>query len=246
MGKDLSQAQGRPKRSMMKSLNQGLILLLPVVVFLSACQPDTGKSLSQVSIRIPTKDEFYKSNKMSAQTAVDYDQLCFAVNVKGGTIPPQNSNCDIEKGILVGSVGSGGTLGVDVPYGDNISFEVYGLLKTGVSAECRKIVDKAWNWPMNKIYQLGKREGVDIRNPEMIVAISVTMPQESRHILAENNFPSTCANSSPAQVNLGRIPGGQIQTGTLFRAYSRVSDSEQNKELVGSQFRIRHMRAVTQ
>lgn len=229
----------------MKSLNQGLILILSSMV-LMACQPDLGTS-SKVSIRIPTKEEFYRSNKVSALSAVDYNNLCFAVNVKGGLIPGRTSNCDVEKGILKGAVSPGSTIEVDVPYGDNLVFEVYGLLKTGVSSECRAVSDLRWNWPMSKIYLLGKTSVPVVRDPTIIVAVPVSMPQEDNHIIAQNSLPNSCVNATPAVANIGRIPGGGIlQMGTQFRAYSRATHSEQSKELVGSQFRIKHLRAVTQ
>ncbi len=228
----------------MNTQNHGLILLL-VGFLLVGCQPASVDS-SRVAIRIPTKEEFQKTSKVSALAVIDYNLLCFAINVRGGSIPLKTPSCDVSKGIVAGSVGPGGDIVVDIPFGFAINFEVIGLLRSSISEACPPVNKDGWNWPIQKIYSLGETKDVRVDKPETTVVISVGMPDTAANLASQMNLPASCSPSTPAGA-AGRLPfGAGVQTSTNYRAYSRVSYTTDTKTLSSPNFKIRQWKAEVQ
>lgn len=220
----------------MKFSIRGFVLILSFFI-LSGCQPDTGSS-SKVRIRIPTKDEFRKANQVGKLSAIDYNLLCFAVNVRGGSIPLKKTTCDITKGIISGAVAPGGALVVEVPFAYSVAFEILGLLRVSATDPCPKVTDGAWNFPLERIYSLGETSDVRIEKAETNLEIGVTMPDFANNIAQQFNFPNICKTDYGNKTNARFASGAAVQAGTIFRAYARATDKEDSKVLQGTTYRI--------
>ena len=236
------------------------LLICSPIFFGSAChraadEAGTGGGSTAVSIRIPTAQEFNKlsskvgSQSVSAQAAIDYDLLCFAVNVKGAGIPTTPAqSCEIERGIINGSVPAGGALTLDLPAGV-ASFEIYGFLRTSASQGCPTFLPSGWDWPLQKTYFLGRANSITLTPPEANVAISISLPDAAQNLVVQNSWSASCANvGSPVVAkNLGRLQTGtQILTGTNFTAYSRVSNKADMRQLQGTYFQVHNWKASLQ
>ena len=230
------------------------ILLFVGVSFGIGCHRAEDKvgEATSVSIRIPSASEFSKlsskvgSQSVSAQSAIDYNLLCFAVNVKGGSIASTPARtCEIERGLIVGSVPPGGELALDLPSGV-ATFEVYGFLRTSATQSCPAFLPSGWDWPLQKTYFLGQAASVTLTPPEAKVAVQITLPDSSANLLVQNGWGAACANlGSPiAKKNSGRILlGSKILVGSQFMAYSRLSNKTDLKVQSGTRFQVHNWKA---
>lgn len=216
-----------------------VLLVFFVGALLTACQP-ASVDRSKIKIRIPTAAELQASGKVTSLAAIDYSLLCFAVNVTGGPIPSQNLSCDASKGVITGSVPQGGTLELDVPYGEGMTFEVFGLLRTSTSVACPTVAANSWNWPLKKVYSLGKTADVKVSLPDQSVEVVVSMPDAADHLFAALALPATCEPTQSAPPTMGRVASGTgLLTGTTYKMYGRITSKNEIQEIQGSQFRIR-------
>jgi|GEM_PF-3092397 len=219
-----------------------------LIVFFALAQigcdrPNTSSTSSRIVIPIPNKSEFLKSAKstsaISALASIDYNLLCFAVNIKGPAVRTTSSTCDVERGITAGSVAPGNELIVsDVPLGENYSFEIFGLLRSNTSGACPAVTLTTWNHPLNKIYLLGKTQGVKLIKQEEAVVISLTMPDQSTHIAMQNSFPAACTSTKKAPTG-DFLLGAHIATSASFKLKSRVSYKEESRTLAGATLKIK-------
>lgn len=206
------------------------------------------KAETTIQFQIPSAQELRgKQSKVKSQsTTVDPALLCFGVNVKGGNIKTTSDSCDIERGIFSGSVGPGGTLSLLVPVSTGLTFEVYGFLRSNSSDPCIPIQSGGgWNWPISNIYFLGKTADVTVEPSTQFVDVTIALPQPSDNIASTNHWGPSCAGgSNTAGNNIGRTAlSATVSSGSLFKAYSRVSEKPENQILSGSQFQIHNWKA---
>lgn len=215
------------------------LFVLSACALLAACQP-ASVDRSKIKIRIPTAAELQAAGKVTSLALIDYNLLCFAVNVTGGPIPSQNLSCDVPKGVITGSVPQGGTLELDVPYGEGMTFEVFGLLRTSTSVACPAVTADSWNWPLKKVYSLGKTANIKVSLPDQSVEVMVAMPDAADHLFASLSLPATCEPTQTAPPTVGRVASGAgVLTGSTYKMYGRITSKNEIHEIQGSQFRIR-------
>ncbi len=223
------------------------VALLAALV-LTGCNRAEGPT-SQIVIKFPNKPQFISSlktaAKVSALTVVDYNLLCFAVNVKGPKISVTNNSCDVERGISMGSVLPDVEMIVpNVPTGSDISFEIYGLLRNNSAEPCPPVDKMQWNHPVNKIYLLGQTVGITLTKIEEEVIVYLSMPAQFAPISVANSFPAACTAISvvrPENIFLG----SSLLTSASFNLRSRVSYKEESTELSGTTLKIRNGKAGT-
>lgn len=210
---------------------------------IAGCRAEAPSGASQVVVVFPNKAQFASSLKVSALSVIDYNTLCFAVNVKSPKITTTRNSCDVERGISVGAVPSGSEIVIaDIPIGPDNTFEIYGLVKNNAGEPC-PVVDKMnWNHSLNKIYLIGKKTGVVLEKQDEEVTIILTMPEQSAHIAYENSFPATCTANGVAGSGT-HLLGAAVLTSASFKLNSRASYKEESKaesyELSGVTIKIR-------
>lgn len=206
---------------------------------IAGCRAEAPAGASQVVIVFPNKSQFANSLKVSALAAIDYNSLCFAVNVKSPKILKTQNSCDVERGISMGSVASGSEIViVDIPIGPDNTFEIYGLVKNSAADPC-PVVDKlGWNHSLNKIYLIGKKSGVVLEKQDEEVTIVLTMPDQTRHIAYENSFPASCTSTGVAGSGT-HVLGAGLLTSASFKLNSRASFKEESTELIGTTIKIK-------
>jgi hypothetical protein len=225
------------------------IIVLLNLIALTACYRVQDDS-SKVSIQIPTASQFGKMQNVSA-SVIDYNLLCFAVNVKGPGITTSGANsCDIDRGLFEGQTKAPGEeLVIDVPGGDGRIFEVYAFLKNNSSQSCPIVGKGDWGgWYTNKIYLVGSKEGVTISPPLSTVEIKITLPDSSQNLAAVHSWAPTCLGSAPVVVPTPTVAGGtqgHIVVGakelssTNYKMRARVADKNIEQELVGPNYRFK-------
>lgn len=222
------------------------VLILGVVV--GGCRRPVA-DIASVSIQIPTAKQFRSLSKssqtVSSQSVVDFNLLCFAVNIKGPAVTATPaSTCDIERGLFSGSVGAGATLIVDVPEGSNFTFELYGILRGSTTEACPTGLTTTWGASIDKVYFLGKTTGVTITPPSSEVAITAVLPDQTQSLVAQNSLPATCKPGSSPASSFGRVQtAAAVMSGTTFKVYSRASNKDDTKTLQGAQFKVINWRA---
>ena len=213
------------------------------IVFATAiagCRAEAPSGASQVVIVFPNEAKFANSLKVSALSNIDYNSLCFAVNVKSPKIFLTHPKCDVERGISVGSVPTGGEIIVaDIPIGSDNTFEIYGLVKNNAGDPCPKIDPTTWNHSLNKIYLIGKKSGVTLEKQDEEVTITLTMPQQTSHIAYGNSFPASCTSNGVAGKGT-HLLGAAVLTGTSLKLNSSASFKEESTELTGTTMKIRN------
>ncbi|MEK6627363.1 MAG: hypothetical protein AABY53_01960 [Bdellovibrionota bacterium] len=238
----------------MKNFNHLLLILISFALTITGCdRASTSSSSSRIVIEIPDKTEFSKlsqqssklySSSVSALAAVDYNSLCFVVNIKGPSIPSQFGSCNVERGITVGSVIPGSQIIIpEVPKGENYSFEIFGLLKANNADACPVVNVTSWNHPLDKVYLLGKTTGVTLIKQDEEVTINLAMPDQSNHMAAQNSFPSLCTATAGAIAPGNFLLGASLTTSLSFKLRSRVSYKEEAKELMGTTLKITRWKA---
>ncbi len=226
-----------------------LLFSLLGIINLSACKRAQDEATSsKIQIRIPTLQEQSSAIKSSAvSSTVNYNLLCFAINVTGPDIPVTTgaSTCNVERGIFEGSVAPGQSLTVMVPMGSSRNFEVYGFLRNNTSEACPTAFGSNWNWPLQKVYLLGQTNGVDISTPESSVSIGFSIPQSEQNIITQKGWSSTCRTAVTEDKSVGRIQTATSAplSGSQFKIYSRVNTKNELQTLEGSQFQIHNWSA---
>lgn len=228
-----------------------LVALISANILLTSCDRVATQGRTDIVIQMPSVQELRKMTKsdVSGFAALEYDKICFAVNVKGpGIVATPAKTCNIERGQFAGTVGAGGTLTVTVDSGENREFELYAYIRNSVSEVCPKPSEGKWAWSLNKIYFLGKVEGVKIVPPETLVEIPFTLPDASQNIIVQNSWPLSClSEQTPSVSRIGRVVVGGTILGTAgsYRAYSKVSTvSDQNT--LGTTYKIRNWKVGQQ
>lgn len=192
---------------------------------------------------MPTVEQMQKMSKsdVSSMAVVDLQKLCFAVNVKGpGIMSVPAVTCDVERGVVAGSVGPGGELSVDVEIGMERSFELYAFLKQGSEA-CPKVAKAGWSWPLERIYFLGKADNVEVKQ-NSVVEIPFTVPAQTQNIAVQKSWPASClATTKPAPKRVGRvISGASVMVSPMnYKVYSKVGPFNDEKTL-GTNYKIKN------
>lgn len=219
----------------MKSFTTYKMIFYICLLTLISCKRPEQKSAS-VTLQIPSV-----SQSMSAS---DYSLLCFVANVKSLQIPAvAATTCDVEKGLVAGSVAAGGVLSLDVPVGEANTFEIYGLMRKSLSESCPTDLQASWKWPLTKVYFLGKATAVNIVPPESQVTVSISLP--SQNIVSQNSWPQSCSlvGGLPSSPTLGRVQmAAGVLSGTNYKIYSRASNRNEIKTLSGSLYQIHNFK----
>lgn len=221
---------------------QALVLLS--LFALAACQRPQDEG-SRVSIQIPSAKQFSKMQNVSA-LAVDYNLLCFGVNVKGpGITGSSATSCDIERGIFSGATASPGQkIELDVPSGDRRVFEVYAFLRDNVSQSCPVVTEGTWGgWSTSKIYAVGKSDPVTITPPASTVSISLNLPEASQNLAALHGWANNSCYGAPTitatfagQIAVG---AGDLVSGSTMKMRARVSHKNTDQVLVGPSIKFK-------
>jgi hypothetical protein len=209
----------------------------------SSCERAVKKEFSQIEIVIPRQDS--QNQKASAQSAIDYNKLCFAVNVRGQGIPAIQNNCDVAAGLRTGAVQPGGVLTVDaVPVGESLTFELYGLLRNSTSEPCPSVTAQQWNFPLNKIFLVGHISNYKISKEDETLTIDVSLPASSAHLAAAFSLPASCLPTTPELSPKHRVVVSTLVGATANLKFdTRISFKPQGQNLTGTNLQIKNWSA---
>jgi hypothetical protein len=217
-------------------------LLMPICcILIFSCQRAELPAETRITIQIPKAN----TNKIGTLATINYSLLCFAVNVKGSRIPTIKNSCDIESGIRTGSVAPGESLTIEaVPIGAELSFEVYGILRSNSSEPCPVVDSNSWNYNLGKIYSVGGISSYKVTKVFEELMVPITLPETSANLAQVNSIPATCfpvpENARIRnRVSLGTLNGSS----TNFKIYSTVSIKDEHKVLTGTNLKIRNWKA---
>lgn len=225
-----------------------LLFFLTTSLACTRAAVDESKT-ANIRISIPSAASFssaHKSDFSAASVTMNYSLFCFVANIKGGgvsSIPAHT--CDIDKGLVLGSAPPGGVLAIDLNPGSGYTFEIYGLLRSSVSDSCPAVNATNWNWPLDKIYFLGRAVGVEVVAPTTDVNINLTLPSVSNNLAVNNGMPSTCVDLLlPANglKTMRTALGVKQLTGSSYKAYARVDIKNEIKNLSGANFKLKKWR----
>lgn len=213
-----------------------LTVAIALVAF--GCQR-AQENKSSVTIQIPSASQFQglsqATGKVGSLATVDYEKLCFLVNVKGDGLPKTTATCEFERGTLTGTVAPGTVLTLEVLSGDARTFEIYGFLRESNTDTCPTVSEKGLGWPVNKIYFLGQAANVTVSPPSTSVDVKITLPNASQNIVAQNNLPGSCL---PPTVSGRSLVGTAVSTSSNFKLRSRLSDRNAGQLLQSPNFKI--------
>jgi hypothetical protein len=203
------------------------------ILLMASCKRPQNEEAS-VSIQIPTAQEFSaKQNKLQAAAAtVEFEKLCFAVNVKGDGIDSKAAvACDIERGIVSEmSVGPGESLSITVDPGSNRTFEIYGFLRDSTSTACPPMI-QGWGWPMKKIYSLGSSIVTTLQPGDTELEIDITLPAEARNIAIDRGWASACGGAPTRTASGNALVGAANLSGTGIKFKAHVSEKQSQVKL---------------
>jgi len=137
------------------------------------------------------------------------------------------SSCSPKTGIVAGFVESGGTIQVEVPRGENRTFELFlYLMADGETTACPPMGKVFAAADLSKIYSLGKTANVAIRNAVEDVTITADFPGVSQTIATTNSMPPSCGAvalpTTPPRQRISSASG--IATGGGMKLTGRVGD----------------------
>lgn len=217
--------------------------MLSGLVALTACKR-AAEEATQVSIQIPSAHQL--SQKYGAQSVVDFNLLCFAVDIQGSSIPIKPADtCQPAKGEILGSVPPGGTIQGDVTEG-TYTFKIYGFKRNSATEICPNpmTTDNFSGWPLKRIYFLGEAPDQAIAGATKEVPLTVTLPDDSNNLFVQNSLPAACAPTAAPPSKIGRVLSGASRLqGTTYRAYSRVNYIPVSKDLSGTNYKIKNWKA---
>jgi hypothetical protein len=178
-----------------------------------------------------------------AASNIDYNLLCFTVNVKGGLgtsgvadiVTTPATTCKVERGILANqSVAAPGTLTVDaVPVGTGRIFEVYGFLRNSTSDAC-PATSPDWSWPILKTYYLGSSTA-DLSKDVESVSINFTLPPNTQNLAVVKNWPAACGGVKSATSSFGHVlAGAKAISSASYQMRVRVAEKNLDQTLVGT------------
>lgn len=193
-----------------------ILSCLAVLACSRVANQDEGRG--SISIQIPSAEKLNAmNNKVGAfgtGATVDVTKICFGVNVIGpGIVSTSATSCDIERGIVVGTVTAGGTLTVDVDTGDSRVFEIYGFLRSSSTDPCPTFDKSGWGFPIGSVYFLGSSAPTKIDKADTSVNIAVTLPTTSNNLIASRGWSPSCASTG---TTAGGNSGSRTSSGSLL------------------------------
>lgn len=174
-------------------------------LLLAGCQRAQDDKTSKIDLQIPeasvfkklTSDSLSKTDNAASNATIDFENLCFAVQVSASDITYEpKSKCDFRKGMVVGSVPAGGTLSLDVSRGSDRIFEVYGYLKKSSADTCGSVPEIIPDADLSRIYLLGKSDPQSIQQPEVSVSIDIKLPSSDQNVISQFSLPPSCVVAS--------------------------------------------------
>lgn len=199
----------------------------------SACTKKNENSGSSViSLSVPDVGGSAKgtnaNQKVGSFAALPANRrACFGINVIADDIPAIGTECSPKMGIVAGFVESGGTIQVEVPRGENRTFELYlYLLPDGETMSCPTMGKTFAAADLPKLYNLGSTPNIAIRNAVEEVTITASFPGLTQSLLATNSLPSSCgavaAPSTPPKQRTSAASG--VAIGGSIKLIGRVGD----------------------
>lgn len=192
---------------------------------------NTGSSV--ISLNVPDVSSSGKSSgpgqKVGSFAALPANRrACFGINILADDIPSlAGSTCSPKTGIVAGFVESGGTIQVEVPRGENRTFELYlYLMADGETAACPTMGKVFAAADLPKLYNLGSTSNVAIRNAVEDVTITASFPGLSQTVATTNSMPASCgaiaAPSAPANQRVSTAAG--VAVGGGIKLVGRIGD----------------------
>jgi hypothetical protein len=228
-------------------------ILLITIFFLASCtRPTSSNNENQFKIVFPKKlsKQLSKTTSISAQgislSEITYENLCFAVNVKSESTTLTSGNlCQVEQGIVVGSVDPGRSIEVTLKTSKTIDVEIYGFLRTQSTDPCPVIALGKWDWPVEKTFLLDSQKGIPVTSPVTDVNVSLLLPTSDKNVAVTNNWPLACLPDviKPPSNSVTRgtlVSNANLQQSSKFRLYSRMVNKPDMKLLKGSRYEIKH------
>lgn len=210
-----------------------------ILCFLVACDRASSPG-TQVTLRMPSVAELQKGvSSLAANSPQELAKLCFGVNVKDVNKVGKPNTCDIDRGLVAGTVGPGESIVfAEVSSEPKYNFELYAFKKNQASDPCPSFAT-GWNWPLDKVYFLGRAQNIEVKPPVAQVDIEFRIPEASQNIVVQNSWPASCLKNTSAQKYMGRIMSGALQVSSAnFQLYSKISPFNDLQDL-GSNYKIR-------
>lgn len=235
-----------------------LKLKQPLMIALACCLAGVGctrPNSPNKNLRIQFPKALDSKNnsdpKMQSRTftnsgsSINYENLCFVVNVRGENIPSKSSaNCQIEKGLVAGSVPPGASVSMMISSSSKVTVEIFGLLRKSATEPCPEVSDRDWTWPISRTYFLDAKKDVALTTAETNVEFNLTLPAITNNVAIQNSWPHSClASSTPSNHRSGRVTAGAaLLVGGSHRLYVREANVADLNSLKGNRFVIKHWR----
>lgn len=218
------------------------------MIALAACTVLLGctraaEEATSFSIQIPTGKQM-SAKDTSIQSALDFDLLCFVVDIQGNGIKAKEADtCSPSRGQVLGSVSSGSSISGSIVSGI-YNFKIYALRRDSLSEECPRVTPDSWNWPLAKVYMIGESLGQKVAGEKADISIKLSMPDSANNLITQNSMPTICNSvGAPGNqlVDRGRIQlGAKPLVGTTYKMYARFNSIPQTQDLTGSQHKIQN------
>ncbi len=148
--------------------------------------------------------------------------FCYFANVLGTGISETPYSCAPRIGTNTGFVAPRSSVELEIIKGTGRVVEVYGYM-TQAGETCSALPADLSGVPLNRVFRMGRVEGVDTSADTTTVTLTITFPGVNQHYGLQAGLDSSCYANLPPINDPGGTMDSPVQKGNLYTIKSRVS-----------------------
>lgn len=196
--------------------------LIAVAAACSKKKPPTSDGSSVISLQLPgavgqgkVQSKEGAGQNVSMATMPATRRACYGLSVTGQEIQSTPASlCSPKMGLVKGFVEAGGEIQMEVPRGDERTFELYlYLMAEGDVTPCPELGQRISAAQLSNVYFLGSATK-SILNAVEDITIQATFPGVAQTLSVANSYPASCAPAAPPQPKSGFGIANAAQTAT--------------------------------
>lgn len=186
-----------------------------------ACTPNKSAT-SKVAIKMPGNSSQSLSNKLSQSVSAQaspWDEMCYLVNVTGGSITSKKKNsCEVRKGITTKFIAAGATVNLSIPQGLGYNLQLIGYQRTLATDPCPTINADSdlESLDQSKLKELAL-QNFDAEGEQTTVTINAAVP--ANNLQTQYALAASCSAAPAAVISVSDV---SYNFGTLINGNSAV------------------------
>ncbi len=220
------------------NLEWSLVLLPAIALATLVSCTKTQKLDARVQFPLPPNPDVSTKSLNASSATSQPNNFCYIVQVRGSGISAAGKACYPEKGIATEPLAPLALVELSVPRGTGRIFELYGYIPK-LNETCLTAPRSLHDLPLNRVFQMGRIDGVNTDTDTVTVALSVSFPGINKHVGLTSGAEASCyANLPPIVSESDSQSPTPILNGTDYSLRGQASSGALPVALRGAHYRI--------